>query len=75
MTDLYISLPEQINANAIIEGAVRKAKIVGVEIASDNDADNKLVVIVDDGVVITARRVDVAYTRDFYAEAELERRQ
>jgi hypothetical protein len=72
MTRNYISLPEHIDGSVIIDDAVYNAKIVGVEIC--NDEDDRLVVIVDDGVAIAARRFDIVYSRDFYAEAELERR-
>jgi hypothetical protein len=74
----YIAVAEQIDGSVIIDDAVYNAKIVGVEIVNfngcDDDDDNKLVVIVDDGVAIHTRRFDIVYSRDFYAEAELERR-
>jgi hypothetical protein len=71
MTRNYIAVAEHIDGSVIIDDAVYNAKIVGVEISED---DNKLVVIVDDGVAMAARRFDIVYSRDFYAEAELERR-
>ena len=53
----YITLASEIGGSVIIDDAVYDAKIVGVEIVNEAGCNNdggELVVIVDDGVNITA---------------------